>query len=103
MEKKFLRGYTLFFCPLCNRMIPAEYTYATGQMVMPFKHNSAGILHEVWRIEPWEPLPESMEPVTAQHKSRRCPTCDSPDPKRHPAVQWEGEVQWCKDAWHRGA
>ena len=29
-----------------------------------------------------------------------CPTCGSPDPKRHPAVQWEGEVQPCSDAWH---
>lgn len=30
----------------------------------------------------------------------RCPTCDSPSPKHHPAVQWEGEVQLCSDAWH---
>jgi hypothetical protein len=30
----------------------------------------------------------------------RCPTCDSPDPARHPAVQFEGEVQLCSDGWH---
>lgn len=30
----------------------------------------------------------------------RCPRCDSPDPARHPAVQWEGEVQPCHDDWH---
>lgn len=30
-----------------------------------------------------------------------CPTCDSPDPKLHPAMQWEGEVQPCDDMWHR--
>jgi hypothetical protein len=30
----------------------------------------------------------------------RCPTCTSPDPARHPAVQHEGEVQVCSDPWH---
>lgn len=30
----------------------------------------------------------------------RCPRCDSPDPARHPAMQWEGEVQPCHDDWH---
>jgi hypothetical protein len=30
----------------------------------------------------------------------RCPTCDSPEPKLHPAVQHEGEVQECRDPWH---
>lgn len=33
-------------------------------------------------------------------RSKTCPTCGSPDPQRHPAVQWEGEVQLCRDAWH---
>lgn len=30
----------------------------------------------------------------------RCPTCGSSDPKRHPAMQSEGEVQPCLDSWH---
>jgi hypothetical protein len=34
---------------------------------------------------------------------RRCPTCDSPSPERHPAMQWEGEVQPCRDSWHTRA
>lgn len=31
----------------------------------------------------------------------RCPTCDSPAPHLHPAVQHEGEVQVCGDNFHK--
>lgn len=31
----------------------------------------------------------------------KCPTCDSPAPHLHPAIQFEGEVQVCYDAYHR--
>ena len=30
----------------------------------------------------------------------RCPTCASSSPERHPALQFEGEVQPCRDLWH---
>ena len=32
--------------------------------------------------------------------TQRCPTCTSPSPELHPAMQHEGEVEICKDAWH---
>lgn len=32
---------------------------------------------------------------------RNCPTCHSPSPTLHPAMQYEGEVQRCRDDWHK--
>lgn len=42
--------------------------------------------------------PEFAEP--AKRPPEKCPTCDSPSPALHPAMQWEGEVQPCRNAWH---
>ncbi len=30
----------------------------------------------------------------------KCPRCKSPAPHLHPAVQFEGEVETCPDAYH---
>lgn len=37
---------------------------------------------------------------TVNQKPKRCPTCSSYAPHLHPAVQAEGEVHICPDAWH---
>lgn len=31
---------------------------------------------------------------------KKCPTCQSPKPNLHPAVQFEGEVHTCIDDFH---
>jgi hypothetical protein len=31
----------------------------------------------------------------------RCPRCESPEPRLHPAMQFEGEVQPCEHEFHR--
>ena len=36
----------------------------------------------------------------APNPRHRCPTCDSPDPHRHPAMAFEGEVEICTDDYH---
>ena len=43
-------------------------------------------------------IPPSLKPLT--HPGPNCPTCDSPNPSFHPAVQEGGEVQPCSDPFH---
>lgn len=40
-----------------------------------------------------------IERLTAE-RQERCPRCDSSEPKLHPAMQLEGEVQPCPHEWH---
>jgi hypothetical protein len=42
-------------------------------------------------------LERASKPASPSH----CPRCNSPDPKRHPAMQFEGEVQICEHEWHK--
>lgn len=45
------------------------------------------------------PAPPTLKAVV-DHTAKQCPTCNSPEPRRHPAMQYEGEVQLCTDKWH---
>lgn len=51
--------------------------------------------------------PDATEELAERERGRvggrKCPRCGSPDPKLHPAVQFEGEVQLCHHPYHAGA
>jgi hypothetical protein len=49
-------------------------------------------------------MADKQAPMSEQQtRTRKCPTCESPSPGLHPAIQHEGEVSVCKDAWHDAA
>jgi hypothetical protein len=56
------------------------------------------------RITHWMPLPDppvADSDAPRVSRPKKCPTCDSPDPKLHPSMQPDGgEVQICRNSWH---
>ena len=46
------------------------------------------------QLDRWYLLPNWLSVIP------KGPTCKSPHPSLHPAVQFEGEVQPCRDSWH---
>lgn len=46
------------------------------------------------------PLGRMAVKFVEEKKQSRCPTCNSPEPRLHPAVQCGGEVQVCPHPFH---
>lgn len=86
------------FCPTCG----SQHTQVVRAVAKAAPEGQPpGVAETCW--DEWHG--ESNEEVRKARQVRlsghRCPTCDSPDPGRHPAVQHEGEVQVCRDVWHK--
>jgi hypothetical protein len=78
------------------------YFEDTGRK-LEIRHSSDGggmYLHCGSRGEGWEDIAAAIQAAMVWTDTEHCPTCDSPQPHLHPAVQFEGEVQPCKDPWH---
>lgn len=90
-------------CPKCGSPTPAGHPIGDGLI---FSYLRAGEKGEIERActDPFhystpEGETELLEAIRAL-RPEKCPRCHSPEPKLHPAVQFEGEVSPCPHPWH---
>lgn len=86
--------HSLADCAICERNIPA----GAFVVVHPNDDGPDRWAHETC-AHPDQP---ARAPLNADQlaPAPHCPRCASPEPRLHPAVQAEGEVQPCPNPWH---
>jgi len=84
--------------PECGHLVP-------GAGALPSPTGELDALREAMRNVKLDDIDKAVKGILAPpdvwEPGTKCPTCSSPSPELHPAVQHEGEVQPCKDAFHR--
>lgn len=100
-------GIAEFIIPGCDADTAALWR-ETIRALTPEPAGTARVVplnHEVVEVPSSEQIQAVLDRVdeieAEKARPTRCPTCDSPSPEKHPAMQFEGEVQPCSDAWHQ--
>jgi hypothetical protein len=96
------------FLPVCVNRISMTEKIAEAIKAERFVNDALvkaleAILAEHDRVPfsyPTMPCVKDARSLLARLRGDKCPRCESSDPARHPAVQFEGEVRFCPHPFH---